>query len=417
MPLLDLQNLPDARLHDLERQLELYEQLTRDEGIHGLLQHAATVFKSPVILLDPDLRLITRASVDPNHPSICNSLATTGACRSNCRACFTDMEMRRTIDSSTSAVYLDACQFSSIPRILSKVTYGDRLLAYLLIFVCQDKVHIEAELELANTLAKVVSIVMRQRPVVTLFEEGEVGAFLAAILSGQQLSEALIEERQSQLLEGEAQVFSLLYLPSQQRHNEFFSIDYFAKQLEERVHKPHYLFKDGTYLLIFQADDHMELRGLAEVVAEILGRANLQATLGERFYSLVDLPHQLEVCELVHDYAQTRDQGSHLHRLGNHFMGMVMSGKLSASDTRLIHPDIKLLHSYDEENNASLLATWIAYLKAHKHLLNAAESLGIHKNTLVYRLKRISEMTVSLNDDSEDISYQLLSNEKIKMIS
>lgn len=51
------------------------------------------------------------------------------------------------------------------------------------------------------------------------------------------------------------------------------------------------------------------------------------------------------------------------------------------------------LVEYDEQHNSSLVKTIDAYFEHHGNISQTAESLFIHRNTLLYRLERIQELT------------------------
>jgi purine catabolism regulator len=51
------------------------------------------------------------------------------------------------------------------------------------------------------------------------------------------------------------------------------------------------------------------------------------------------------------------------------------------------------LVAYDEQHNSSLVKTIDAYFDHHGNISQTAESLFIHRNTLLYRLDRIQELT------------------------
>ena len=55
----------------------------------------------------------------------------------------------------------------------------------------------------------------------------------------------------------------------------------------------------------------------------------------------------------------------------------------------LIHPALYELMAYDEKNHAELTDTLEAYLLCRHNYVKTAERLCIHRNTLLYRLKRI----------------------------
>lgn len=65
----------------------------------------------------------------------------------------------------------------------------------------------------------------------------------------------------------------------------------------------------------------------------------------------------------------------------------------------LIHLDILNLYHYDLDNNSMLEETLITYLTNGMGMNETAQSLNIHRNTLVYRLKKIKSI---LKDDMND---------------
>jgi purine catabolism regulator len=58
------------------------------------------------------------------------------------------------------------------------------------------------------------------------------------------------------------------------------------------------------------------------------------------------------------------------------------------------------LATYDREKGSALLPTLDAYLRAH-NAAEAAQRLSLHRNTLLYRLRRIREITGADLDDPE----------------
>ena len=79
-------------------------------------------------------------------------------------------------------------------------------------------------------------------------------------------------------------------------------------------------------------------------------------------------------------------------------------------------PELVRLKRYDEANQTQFFETLYAYTYASFHLSDAARYLGIHRNSLDYRLKRIREIIdFSLFDkllsvpDKDAFTYLMLS--------
>ncbi len=66
---------------------------------------------------------------------------------------------------------------------------------------------------------------------------------------------------------------------------------------------------------------------------------------------------------------------------------------------RFYDESLRLLVEHDERKQSDLVRTLSGFFEANGNLAKAAEDLNVHRNTLVYRLERISELTgLDLND-------------------
>lgn len=81
----------------------------------------------------------------------------------------------------------------------------------------------------------------------------------------------------------------------------------------------------------------------------------------------------------------------------------------SNTATTIVHPALTLLKEYDLANHTDLCNTLKVYLKNERNLADAARELYIHRNSLIYRIGRISELTTVNLDDPETRFHLLLS--------
>lgn len=81
----------------------------------------------------------------------------------------------------------------------------------------------------------------------------------------------------------------------------------------------------------------------------------------------------------------------------------------SASDSpHLVHPALGKLKKHDANREGNLYETLRCYLECERSLARCAQRLFIHKNTLLYRLKKIREIIGDiLDDDCERLYLQL----------
>ncbi|MDU2610515.1 MAG: helix-turn-helix domain-containing protein, partial [Pseudomonas aeruginosa] len=62
------------------------------------------------------------------------------------------------------------------------------------------------------------------------------------------------------------------------------------------------------------------------------------------------------------------------------------------------------LHDYDAANGSALLHTLQVFLEENRSWLNAAQRLHIHKQSLVYRIRRIEEISGRSLDSTADVA-------------
>lgn len=413
MGILNLHDLPDKRLYEVSRQLELYEQLSEDEGVHALIRRASVLFRNPVLLLDPQLRLITKATPEGVATPNCVSLISTAVCGCIGKACLKNGDVKTKVDESEEPLYLRDPNEKVEPRIMWKVESNKRTLAYLVIFETNVSLNDPTELRLAKTLSDVIALVLRQRTTLLLLEQGEMGSLLASILSGHYVGQSEIDDQLALYDLPQEDFYQMLLIPGVQENHQFLSIDYLAQRFAEAGLLPYFFYRDGSYVILFAVGELTALRGLETTVKSVLAEAKLKASMGERFRNLADLPWHFELCELLYDHCESKHESGSIYRIGPHILTMFLANKLDKADTRLIHPDIQLLYENDNSYHSELLLTWITYIKEHKHLNRTSEILGIHKNTLIYRIKKIHDMTTGIGQESDDIFYQLFSYEQL----
>lgn len=89
-----------------------------------------------------------------------------------------------------------------------------------------------------------------------------------------------------------------------------------------------------------------------------------------------------------------------------YLLGLI-GGQNKAQD--LTHPALNTLKQYDSENHAEFYETLYQYLIHERSVLRGAEALHIHKNSFLYRMRRIRDLTCIDLDDADQRNYLLLS--------
>ncbi|MCD8217944.1 MAG: helix-turn-helix domain-containing protein [Clostridiales bacterium] len=76
-----------------------------------------------------------------------------------------------------------------------------------------------------------------------------------------------------------------------------------------------------------------------------------------------------------------------------------------------LHPALKILRGYDAVHHTDFYETLHIYLKKERNIAETARQMHLHRNTLLYRLKRLEELVPADLDDDRTRLHLLLSFE------
>ena len=75
----------------------------------------------------------------------------------------------------------------------------------------------------------------------------------------------------------------------------------------------------------------------------------------------------------------------------------------------MAHPALEKLKEYDEKHGGELYKTLYFFLRHERSLIDSARALNIHRNSLIYRIEKIRQMTDLDLDDADIREYLLFS--------
>ena len=143
-----------------------------------------------------------------------------------------------------------------------------------------------------------------------------------------------------------------------------------------------------------------------ESMAAKLGIEANPAIVSLPFDSLEEAPHQFDLVKytLQHDKADgvCFAQESALAYL-------TASIKRNIHTTGMLHPALNIIADYDQANQSELLNTLRVYLDNDCNAQKCGRLLFLHRNSLVYRVRRIQEISGCNLNDPQERAYLRLS--------
>jgi hypothetical protein len=126
------------------------------------------------------------------------------------------------------------------------------------------------------------------------------------------------------------------------------------------------------------------------------------------FYGLENVPAYYRQAHLV---LMTAQQNSEPYNTMHQIALKMMSYQIQSIPdfATYIHPDISRLRETDRTSNSHYSDTLFQYLLCGGNLTDAANNLGLHRNSLIYRVNKIRDMISSNLDDPEHRKILLIS--------
>ena len=163
-------------------------------------------------------------------------------------------------------------------------------------------------------------------------------------------------------------------------------------QLEERG-VPHLLNRrDDTFIALLTHVDKA-IQTLVQEIDSSVGLSNPVSKLAR----LADAQR-----EAVWALRETRTTSAKIVRYGEHKTSPFLPRDLGESRA-VVHHILGPLLEYDTEHDAPLLASLRTYLGCNRSLKQTSEVLHVHKQTIIYRMRRVEELTGRQLTQMEDI--------------
>ncbi len=175
-------------------------------------------------------------------------------------------------------------------------------------------------------------------------------------------------------------------------------------RLIDRLNKNvHMLFYEGRLAAILHGNDKDRLQ-FENQLEKILIQTSCTCGVSPSFSDIFDLKEY---------YRLACAAGEHSDRPIQHFSDITLDFAMDILQDQcrkwLIHPAIYRLKEYDRRNHTDFYHTFEVYLQCERNYARTAAALHIHRNTLLYRVERISDLIETDLDDWEVRLHLILS--------
>lgn len=164
-----------------------------------------------------------------------------------------------------------------------------------------------------------------------------------------------------------------------------------------------FLHQGAVYVLLNQCFTPWE--AVERELKELLKKCVLHCAVSYPFTDVMKLSAAAGQCRLTLQAALEKRGG--IYHCSDYALDYIRNTIHAQIDAAAVHPALNILKSFDAETQNDLYATLRAYLRNNCNLSRTANTLNLHRNSLLYRLNRIRDLT-AIDLTAEDVREYLL---------
>jgi sugar diacid utilization regulator len=396
----------------------LLTALAKARGLESIVSIAYKVLGNPIIVSDKSWKALAIAS-DVKEPDdiawyefMTNGALSLDVVSMNIKEKLTD----RIEQSETPFLCKEANM--KYPRLFCRVAVGARPVATVAV-IEYHRPFIQRDYLLLSMLANAISAEMQKNKFLhytrgLLYEE-----FIVDIIEGRIKNPSIIDEKVKSLNLGLKKYIHVITIDIKEFDVTYFSIPYMRDYLEKMIGgSKAIIYSDKITMVVSYNGEHEIFESDAVRLRDFLKEYHLHAGLSRAFTHLIDLPdHYRQSLEAL-DLGTHIDSDVTIYPYDDYAIYHI--AKVCAETTDLkkfCHPKLEYLMAYDAEHKTSFTDSLYMYLKHSRNITNTAKALHLHRNSMIYHLKRIEEiLNFSLSDNDMllhiELSFRLLEYDK-----
>lgn len=239
--------------------------------------------------------------------------------------------------------------------------------------------------------------------------------FLADLLDSKEINYPSVRERLHTMGLDLKEDLYILVISAVSYHHATEKLEVIIDELSHIMPGSIYAIYENCLVLLFSKgkDDFLsdnELHALTQYLSE----NNLQAGMSNFFTDLKGIRRFYLQAKKAAELGRHLDEQGPVFYYSDTYFYHIMEICQEKEELRyFIHPAMMKLLYYDQEKHSELLQTLHAFLNNPNNTARTAEQLHIHKNTLLYRINKIKELTNCDLADGEELmslafSYKLM---------
>lgn len=363
-------------------------------GLQSLVDTAADIFKNPVYVVDLQNRYIAVSSeICSDNPYLQDDCKTMMVGEE----CLTSIRRNRIAEMvrKTGEPYYYVSDIVGKGMLVDALTIQGIEVGHIMM-VEQEREFTDLDHELFHVFSKMVSIEF-QKDSTNLKKRGIMYSYyLGDLLKNQAKDATEITTHLKQLGFQRKDTYYIVAIPPIGFSATNIKLDIILDSIHHIFPGSIYVIYEDTVVFLIGKSMYQDMSSYEiERLEEYLKANELKAGISNFYQELEDTPRFFkQAVDSVRLGIKLKDSASIYYYKDYYLYRMLESAEKEDSNIRfLIHPGVMKLYYYDLEKNSQLILTLKEYLKCPSQSSTIAQNLHIHKNTFLYRIGKIKEIT------------------------
>ncbi len=369
----------------------LLRSLTKEKGLNNIIRIGSELLENPVILADASRKLMGYySSVEVDDPSWENMIKYDYTPNEIVLMTIKDKLVDK-IANSSMPIITDYGFAQDLRRIHGKISINNKMVAILGVMESNRKFRNE-DIEIAAILCDVISIELQRNKKFSNVIGGMNKKILLDLIIGNVTQVEIIEERIKLL---NLRLYNDLYILIVALNDVNFRIVEFLKQYFKTLFPTCLILEhDQNLILLLNFANSKELEAKEGTLIDLLNDNNLKASLSSKFEDIIDIrKHYLQAKKAL-AIGNAMNTDSRLFRYHDYYFYCLLScidRNINLKD--LCYPELLKIIEYDNALGTQYYETLYEYLNTGQNMAATAKKLGIHRNTIAYRIEKIQGIT------------------------
>lgn len=316
--------------------------------------------------------------------------------------------------SSKAWLFEDIGKTYTIPFTTKAVFVNGSIVGYL--FAIQ--LHFESctrDLELSEYLGNVIANFIKHGGVDAQRSKHFCEQALRARLAGNELSAAECDELLDMLSWSSAQGFIVAAFDRSDDPSNLHEVPQVQVELLRKCLGFGQVFSYDAYVILFTSTEELAYDEIEREIGNVCTTLGWKAGVSDEFSEFASTSTYYGQAQIALRKGQAADPDKSYYCYRDYSIAYIGHKVSLVMDEPLyLHPDVRRLIKHDEEKSSHLAETLCVHLMNERNITKTAADLGLHRNSVIYRMSTIEEIIESDLDDDDNRFDLMLSLHIVK---